>query len=141
MALSANAAYSLRNTEGKKVYSYTVKTSAKIYKHALVAIDVSAGTVLPAANTTTTKFAGIALAEATTGDGTITVEVATNLEVLLPLKTVVTQGNTHAAVYAFDDADVTDLTTLGPQIGILTEFVAANSGWVWLGQGALSAAS
>lgn len=145
MALSANASYTLRNVQGAMYHSTTVKTSAVIYQHSLVVVDISAGTSKVAANETTTLFLGLATASSTgtfpvTGDGTKTVTTVTNIEVNLPAKTVVTQSNVLGSIYAFDDADVTDLTTRGPAIGIVTEYVGANDVWVWLGQSALSAA-
>jgi hypothetical protein len=146
MALSANTSLTKRNDEGKRRYTYTVKTSSIIYQDALVAIDISAGTILPAANATTTKFAGIAAVAfdgefPVTGDGTKRVTVETDLEVLIPLKTSVTQGHTHGIMYAADDEDATNENTLGPQIGTLVEFVAANSGWVALSAPVMAAAS
>lgn len=146
MALAENASLDRRNDRSMKRHSTVVKTSAIIYQNALVVVDITAGTSLPAANTTTTLFIGMAIEASTglfplTGDGTVTVTTITDLEINLPLKTVVTQGNVLGAIYAFDDADGTDLATLGPVIGTLQEFVAANDGWVWIAHTALGAAS
>lgn len=145
MALSANTTLDIRNDRGARFRSITIKTSSVIYKHALVVIDTSAGTALPAANATTTHFAGLAIESSTglfpvTGNGTRTVKVATNLEVKIPFKTGVTTGNMGSAAYAADDSQSFDLTTLGPQIGTFVELDGTDS-WVALGVGALAAAT
>lgn len=142
MALSANTALQMRNTRGMQLRSRTINTSSKIWKHAIVCLETATGNAaLPAANSTTIRFFGIATEECLTGNGTRTVTVFDNVEVLMPLKTSVTKGMVNDAMYAADDATAGNLATLGPQMGTLTEFVAANSGWVLLRSTALSDAS
>jgi hypothetical protein len=140
MALSANTWYQLRNTNGARRQNRVIKTTAKIYQGAILAIN-TAGRVYPAANDTTGKFIGIATQECLTGNGTRTVEILDCVEALMPLKTTMTAGMRQAIVYAFDDANPTNITTLGPQIGTLSEFVSANLGWVALRQAVLVAGS
>jgi hypothetical protein len=141
MALSANTWYQLRNTQGARRRSYVIKTSAKIWQGAILAVN-TAGRAYPAANDTTGKFIGISTQECLTGNGTTrVVDVLDNVEALMPLKTSMTAGHRMGIVYAFDDANPTNLTTLGPQMGTLSEFVAANSGWVALRQAVLVAGS
>lgn len=140
MALSANTWYQLRNTNAARRQSYVIKTSAKVYQGAMLAVS-SAGKAYPCANDTTGKFIGISTQECLTGNGTRTVEVLDNVEALMPLKTSMTVGHRMGIVYAFDDANPTNLTTLGPQIGTLSQFVTANSGWVALRQAVLVAGS
>jgi hypothetical protein len=140
MALSANTWYQLRNTNAARRQSYVIKTSAKVYQGAMLAVS-PAGKAYPCANDASGKFIGISTQECLTGNGTRTVEVLDNVEALMPLKTSMTVGHRMGIVYAFDDANPTNLTTLGPQIGTLSQFVAANSGWVALRQAVLVAGS
>lgn len=140
MALSANTNFQLRNAQNKKLDNRVIKTGAKVYQGAILAIN-TAGRVYPAANDTTGKYCGIAAEECLTGNGTRRVQIYDNVEALMPLKTTMTAGHRFGIVYAFDDSVATNLTTLGPQIGTLSEFVSANLGWVALRQAVLVAGS
>lgn len=133
MALSANSALPERLTN---LIEPIVKTSAKIYKHALVMIT-AAGKAVPCADSTTGKFLGIARDEVATGDGTVTVSIQDDGEFQMTLKTSVTVGLVGTPMYAFDDNTITNLTTLGPQVGILKEFTSANLGWIELRKNAM----
>jgi len=137
MALSADRILTVRNNRAERVYSLAVKTGTTVYKGALLVTN-AAGTAQPATNITTTPFFGVADAGYT---ATETSRVLTNLEVQLPLKTSVTVGMVGDAMYCADDQYATNLNTLGPQCGVLTEFTSANLGWVLLGGSALSNAS
>lgn len=122
-------------------YTFTVVSSATIYKHGLTVVTVGQ-LAKPAENDTTSNFVGLAeVAPTGVGDGTVTVTVVNDLDVLLPLVTAITAGNIGDAVYAVDDGNATTENTLGPEIGTLVQFVAANSGWVRLRAKALSVAS
>lgn len=138
MALSANTKLSTKNTRGKALATGTIKTGAHIYKHAIVVVN-AAGTLLPAANTTTTQFIGLALDEYTSG----TVECFTNCWAEIPIKTAAaTAGNVGAAAYAYDDANVTYDVTLGPMIGTIKAINTTTlKAWVALGEYPLSSAS
>lgn len=140
MALSANTWYQIRNGQNKIIRTAVIKTSAKVYQGAILAIN-TAGRVYPAANDTTGKYFGIAMDECLTGNGTRTVNCLDNCEALMPLKTSMTAAMRMGIVYAFDDANPTNLTTTGPQIGTLAQFVSANLGWVALRQAVLVAGS
>jgi hypothetical protein len=140
MALAANTKLQRRNSHVKTTSSYAVKTAAVIYQDALVGITAT-GLLAPLANSTTLRFVGIAsVAELgatfpVTGSATVTtsVKVEADVEVLLPLVTAITVGNSITTnIYGFDDEKGTALATLGPIIGTLEKFVAANSGWVRL---------
>lgn len=131
MALSANQGRELRNTLGQSKMSYIVKTGAKVYAGAFL-MQNAAGTVLPCADSTTGKFAGLSIEEQLTGNGTRRVECIDDIEVRVVLKTSVTAGHAGTIAYAFDDEKATNLATLGPQIGTITERIAANDGWVKL---------
>ncbi len=141
MALSANRTVTYRNGDGKIRRAGIVLTGAVIYKGALVGITV-AGKLKVMANSTTLKFYGIAEDGPVTGNGTLTATCLTNLEVLLPTVTAITVGQTLLTkIFSVDDQTATAATTLAPQIGIMTEFVAANSAYVLLGGNPLTAAS
>lgn len=137
MALTANNAFELRNTHTMRRRSFVVKTSSKIYKHALVALN-AAGTAVAAADTATSTFAGLAEEEVATGDGTVRVTVLDNMEAYFNgasfAVTALTAGMIgDTKIYAVDDQKVTNATTLGPAVGYITERVAANQVWVLLG--------
>jgi len=147
MALSANTRLDLKNRLGQTVLSGTVTTAAVLYHHAM-AVRTAAGSVKPAANETTTRFVGLVdignpddSTAGITGDGTLTANMISNVDALVPCVTAITVGNVGAQVYAVDDQTVTTETTLGPAVGIITEFVATNSVWVRFGMTALAAAS
>jgi hypothetical protein len=132
-ALSANATLTLRNTTGKSVRYYKVKTSAICYTGSICTISAANNTVVVAANATTGRYCGICTsAGPVTGDGTRTVEVVDNCEILCIAATTVTKALFNDAMYAQDDGSVTNLTTLGPAIGTLIEWVASTSVWVAL---------
>lgn len=131
MALSANGGRERRNVLAESRYSGLIKTGVKIYQGALL-MQNAAGTVLPCADSATGKFFGMALEECLTGNGTRRVECCSDVEVRLRLKTTVTAGHANTIAYAADDNEVTNLATLGPQIGTITERIAANDGWVFL---------
>lgn len=135
MALSANTQADRREDD---LLEKVIVTSAKIYRHAMV-VQTAAGKFKPAANETTTTFVGIAVDECPTGDGTVTCKVYARGVFQLPLKTAVTVGMVGAtSMYAFDDQTVTNLTTLGPEIGRLVEWSSANLGWIELRVGKLA---
>ncbi len=119
-----------------------VVSGATIYKHSLV-VMTAAGLAKVAANETTTTFLGLAEeAPSGAGDGSITVTVVNDIDVLLPLVTAITVGDTLVdKIYAVDDETATTEATLGPEIGVMVQFVAANSGWVRLRQQPMVVAS
>lgn len=140
MALSANTALQTRNTTGK-LRNFVVKTSSVIYKHALCCVN-AAGTLVAAANTTTTTFVGVAEDGPVTGDGTKTVNCIVDGEFLITIATTLTKGlQTSSAVYATDDSACTNVATLGPVVGVMTQWVSSTTGWIGLRQATLAKAS
>ncbi len=140
MALSANTKLERRNSHVATQSSYGVKTSSVIYQDALVGVT-ALGLLVPLSNSPTIRFVGVAYqAELgatfpVTGSATVvtSVKVQSDLEVLLPMTTATTVGVTVVTnVFAVDDQTAGVLATLGPVIGTLEKFVAANSGWVRL---------
>lgn len=125
-----------------KRYTYTVLSSATIYKHSMVVLT-AAGLAKVAANETTTTFVGIAeAAPSGVGDGSVTVTVVTDMECQIPLATALTVGDTNKTLlYCVDDASCTAENTLGPVCGIMTEFTSTNLGWVLFRQQAMAVAS
>lgn len=142
-ALAANASRTLRNTTGKTKHTYTIKTSAVIYKHSLVAVNPS-NVARVCADDASGKFAGLAVTASTgtfpvTGDGTKTVDLYNNLEVSMSLETNVTKAFTMTDMHATTDNDLAFSTTGGAECGTLTEWTSANNGYVFLGRKFLSA--
>lgn len=131
MPLTANAGRELRNTLGQSKMSFIVKTGSKIWAGALV-MRTANGSVAPCADSTTGTFGGLSIEEQLTGNGTRRVECIDDVEIRVFLKTTVTVGMVGAAAYAFDDNAVTNVATVGPQIGTITERIGANDGWVKL---------
>jgi hypothetical protein len=140
MALTANVAYQRRNDHSKVVRTYVILTGEKFYKGALVELS-PANKARIITNAVSGSFAGMAVAEVASGDGTLTVKVESNFEVRMNLKTVVTVALIMDAMYAYDDADPTSATDRGPQIGTLVEWIATNDGWIALGSPAMANAA
>lgn len=142
MALSAATALQTRNRAGMTRRSFVVLTSAVVYHHSLQTLT-AAGLLKPAANETTTTFAGLADCPngTITGDGTLRVECLNDMEVLLPL-TILTVAQTNAtAVYAYDDERVTSDATLGPVVGVMTQLESASTAWIRLRGNTIAVAS
>lgn len=140
MALSANTALDTKNRNGETRISGLIATSSVIYHHALVARATGTGRLVPCANEVSHVFVGLAeivnvpnTTAGLTGDGnTVYVDCIGDVDVLIPCITAITVGDTGGVVYALDDGTATTAVSAGPQIGIMTEFVATNSIWVRL---------
>src|SRR3990172_12020148 len=140
MALSANRALQVRNTTGKRLYSKVIKTGVKFWQGAIVCVN-AAGLAVVAANSATMEYLGICDAECLTGNGTRTVTAFDNVEIHITgadAKTSITAGHEGEIAYAFDDAAVHAVNTLGPQIGVFVERVGANDVWVALRMGVMA---
>ena len=139
MALSANrVGLRLRNIKTRG--SVVIKTSVTLYHHGLTVIN-AAGKGIPAANATTTYFAGLCdirypdrATDGIVGDGTKEVDTIEECEAFLPIAAAVTVGiGVGAALYAVDDDTVTNATTLGPEIGTLASVPGSEvSGYAWV---------
>lgn len=136
-ALAANRRLDIRNAEPMTRNNYTILTGQKIYKHAFVAIT-AAGKAKPCTNDGGTgNFVGIAEEECLSGDGTRTVNVLCDMEVRLvgvaQIPTSITAGLVrNETVFCADDNVISMATTLGPPVGILTKYNAANDAWLLL---------
>jgi hypothetical protein len=131
MALSANRTVDIRNVLGQKEGSLLIHTAAVVYKHALIVAHDDGLACLPAANSATTNFLGLAKTGPLTGDGTETCTYVYDIEAKLPSENV-TAGNLGATLHCKDDQTVCLTTTLGPVAGVMAQYDATNSVWVWL---------
>lgn len=141
MALSANRKLLRRNADVARRYSALVSNTTKPYQDSFVGINAT-GFVLPQADSTAIQPGGIAVSECDTGDGsTVYCEYETNLEVFVPTANhhanVVATMVRNTAMYATDDGDITNATSLGSQVGVMTEFTSTGI-WILLG-GAINA--
>jgi hypothetical protein len=136
MPLSANRKLQRRNAEHARKYSALIGSTAKVYQDAFVGINAT-GFMVPQAESTSIQPGGIAIIEYAVGDGTTVYgEYETNLEVFVPTAnvagTVVITMQKNTVMYATDDGTVTNVATLGSQLGIMTEFSTAGI-WLLLG--------
>ncbi len=139
MALAANTNLDLKNRLGETRIDGLIATSGVIYNHALVA-RIANGKLAACADEVSHVFVGLAelvnvpnTTAGLTGDGnTVRVDCISDVDVLIPCITAITVGNVGGVVYALDDQTATTAVSAGPQIGIITEFVATNSIWVRL---------
>lgn len=136
-ALAANRRLDIRNADAMTRNNAIILTGQKIYKHAFVALT-AAGKAKPCTNDGGTgTFFGIAEEECLTGDGVRTVNVLNDMEVRLvgaaQIPTSFTAGITaDTTIFCADDNVVTIATTLGPPIGIMKKYNAANDAWFLL---------
>lgn len=137
-ALTANTYHILKNKGGMTRISGTVLTAAVCYHHALLSLT-AAGKVEAGSTSTTATFFGLcdiknptSATAGITGDGTLTVEAINNVDVVLVCVTAITAGDVGLAAFISDD-NLVATTTLGPECGIITEFLATNSVVVRLG--------
>lgn len=142
-ALSASVARVCRNTQTKISGELTIASGSTLYVGAIVCVNTS-NQLVPAADSTAIRFVGIFepwTGAATTGDGTLKGRFTTGYEVLLPCAGTVTNTLRGTAMYAADDEGITNVTTLGPQIGILVELESASTAWVRLSAPAMADAT
>jgi hypothetical protein len=140
MAVTAAPVAPLRRNDKNRMEGFgTVGTQVTaVYQHTLV-VRRKSGRILKPADVTTTMFMGIAINRDYAANEVCS--FAYNFEVQLPLKTTVVQSMVGTMMYAFDNFMVTNVATIGPEVGPLTEFTSANLGYVWLRGPALARAS
>lgn len=127
---SAPAAPTRRNSIGRMRGSGVVATAVTSLLQHTLCVRKKNGLLVKPSNVTTTMFMGQVIGR-NYGPG----ETATfgyNYEVQLPLVSTVVQSMVGVVMYAVDNYSLTNLTTLGPQVGPLTELTSANLGYVWL---------
>lgn len=138
-ALSASVARVCRNTQNKLMGELTIASGSTLYVGAIVCTNAS-NQLVPAADSTAIRFAGIFepwSGASMTGDGTLKGKFTYNYEVLLPCAGTVAASQRGTAMYAADDEGITNVTTLGPQIGKLVELESATTAWVQLNHAVL----
>lgn len=132
-----------RNTQTKIMSEKTIATGSVLYVGGIICVDTS-NNLVPASDSTAIRFEGIFWpwsGQNMTGDGTLKGRCFTGCEVLLPCAGTVAASQRLAPIYAADDAGVTNVNTLGPQIGILIEMETSTSCWVRLSAPAMTDAS
>lgn len=140
MALSASRNVDIRNDGAARIEERLIKTGVVIYKGAIVYTD-SAGEALVTANGAQ-KVLGIALEQYAAGDAVLTCKCITNVHALLPVAaTVEIDDEGKTALHGVDDETVSDVTTVGPQIGMLVQYVADAGSWVGVGMPTMAADS
>jgi len=121
-----------------KIRSFDVTADDCIYKGALVCIDTD-GFAVPAADTASYEFVGIAVEQAdNTGgsDGDIEVKVYTEGCFKLTGNNTLAQTHVGHIVTVADDQTVTDaVATNDVNVGMLVKFISATSGWVEINHG------
>ena len=131
MALSANRTLDLRNVQTMRDGYGVIATSSVIYKHALVCQEDDGLGVVPAADTATTVFLGLAKTGPLTGDGTEVCEYIYNIDAKLT-SVGLSAGNIGALVFCLDDQKVTSTNSKGPVAGPMVHYESTNLIWVWL---------
>lgn len=142
-ALSASVQRVLRNTQTMISGELTIASGSTLYVHSLVCVNTS-NQLVPAADSTAIRFVGLFspwTGASMTGDGTLKGRFFTGMEVLLPCAGTVAATQRGTAMYAADDEGITNVTTLGPQIGILIELESASLAWVRLHAAAMADAT
>jgi hypothetical protein len=141
MALSANTALEIRNIGGETRDNALVQSGVKIYKNALLQWNAAGTAVEPCDDQPGLFFAGVAVDEVAVGDGTVRVEMFSNVEIRITANASVAADDIGKAIYAEDDEQVTEASTFGPQIGTLKEFVGSTDVWVSLTSAELGVSS
>lgn len=135
MALSADAQIP-RKESG--LQSFPVEATTQIYKGALVCTNGD-GYLVAGADAAAYRFVGIAYESVLgTTQGALNCRVHTGGVFKLAC-TSITQAMVGKILYVVDDATVDDSATYYIPVGRLVEYVSATSGWVDIGQRAISA--
>ena len=142
-ALAASVQRVMRNTQTKIMTELTIASGSVLYVHGIICTNTS-NQLVPAADSTAIRFAGIFepwSGQPMTGDGTLKGKCTTGYEILLPCAAGVVASARLAPIYAADDEGVTNVNTLGPQIGVLIEMESTTFCWVRLHAAAMTDAS
>lgn len=132
MALSANKFDNYRSSERNMRRAFIVANGSTIYRGAMVSVNAD-GYLIPAADTASTHFAGVAL-DKVVGDGVLTCEVDIGgCEVKASHEDgSLTIANVGDAVVCDTDEQVTSVGTGTNDIpvGVIAEVVDATTVWV-----------
>lgn len=146
MALSANRSIQIRNSGNMMVSKAVIKTSVKVFKHALIVFGETAKKALIPANATTNHFLGLAQQEYTTSLATalVTGNFLFNMEARLPIysTTSLSAGNVGDLVYIRGSDDkVTRQNTQAAACGRMMAIDGTSYAWVLLGHPSIGKAS
>lgn len=142
MALSAESPRQLRNDANMMWDDVVVANGVTIYPGALCCYIAASGLLTPAADSTTLRFAGLAIGESgdykpvvgNAGGTTRCRVIYRNAEALVPCAATVDAGDIGTELYCFDDGSVTDVATLGPIAGVMRAVETSGvSCWVEIG--------
>lgn len=138
MALTAGRILTARNTQTKICSEKLIASATTLFYGGIICSDTT-NKLVPAADSTAIRFEGILeplfgpFAASLVGDGTTVYgRCTTGYEALFTCAGTVVATMRGTAIYAADDDTVTNVTTLGPQIGTLVELVTATTCWVRL---------
>lgn len=129
-----------RNTQTKIMSEKTIASGSVLYVGGIICTNTSNQLVV-AGDSTAIRFEGIFWPWSganMTGDGVLKGRCFTGCEALLICAGTVAATQRGTAIYAADDASVTNVNTLGPQIGILVEMETSTTCWVRLSAPAMA---
>jgi hypothetical protein len=143
MAYTTNGTMDIRNLSARSVDHFLVKSGVKIYQGMHLSRTAGAVTVEPCTDDAGANvFAGVAAEESEIGDGTaVYVKVYNHFERRVSLRSSVTAAQLEKALYAYDDEQLTEVSSCGPIVGVLKEFIASGDGWVRYGDPAIGPAA
>lgn len=127
----------MRNADNYKYVDLVVANGVTLYDGALCAVVAASGELTPCADSTTLRFAGVAIGEGgdrkvCVGNGTRRCRIIyADAEILVPCAATVTGADVLTELYTVDDDSVTDVATLGPVAGLMTE-VESSGVTCWL---------
>ena len=130
MAVTAAPTAPIRRNDKSRMEGSGVVLTAQtgLYLHTLC-VRTKAGKLRKPGNVITTRFMGMIInASKVAGE---TASFAYNFEMRMPITGVV-QSNVGAMMCAIDNFKATVAVTGYAQIGVLTEYVSATEGYIWL---------
>jgi hypothetical protein len=131
-ALSAATERKKRNIKGLMYDDVIVKSGEQIYQGALVCFDASDDDLVPAADTSGFRFAGIA-AQTVLGDGVKTCRVEWHAEWEVTIDANITEADVGALACATDDNEVDDAggASNDVEVGRVVKLISASKAWVF----------
>lgn len=131
-ALSAATERKKRNAGNIMWDDVVVKSGEQIYQGAIVCFDASDDDLIPGADTSGFRFAGIAL-ETVLGDGTKTCRIAWGAEWEVAIDSNITEADVGALAMVSDDNTVDDAggTTNDVECGRVVKLITSSLAWVY----------
>ncbi len=135
MALTAAANYDVQNDKGTRTEG-VIKSGVTIFQKAICVKEIAAPNyVRPATDDAgASVFVGVSLADYPVGDNVGMAGFYDECDMQLPLEADIAADDVGKQVYAFSDASVTLVSTVGAAVGTLLTFTAGtpNVGYVRL---------